>query len=150
MASTASCDSDACYHLIGSEHSLFTGKARAYLLWKGVPFDEVAASMEVYMACILPRTGVAFVPVLASADWTDVVQDTSAIIDYIEARHPARPVIPRTPCRRIVSRLMETFADEWLVIAAMHYRWNFPEQQEYITMVLHSTLIDKEWEGAHS
>lgn len=153
------------------------GKARAYLMWKGVPFEEVAASRDIYMSFIVPRTGVVFVPVLASPDWSEVrrwprtrhavprkevarrgagarliecalarrahwlhvcaqvVQDTSCIVDYIEARHPARPAIPPSPRRRVVSRLMETFADEWLVMAAMHYRWSFPEQRTYMQMV---------------
>ena len=41
-------------------------------MWKGVPFEEVAASRDIYMSFIVPRTGVVFVPVLASPDWTEV------------------------------------------------------------------------------
>jgi hypothetical protein len=52
------------YVLIGSQHSLYTGKLRAYLRYKGIPFEEIAASQELYKSVILPRTGVAFIPVL--------------------------------------------------------------------------------------
>lgn len=45
------------YVLIGSEHSLYTGKLRAYLIWRGIPFKEFTASAEVYKHIILPRTG---------------------------------------------------------------------------------------------
>jgi hypothetical protein len=44
--------------LIGSEHSLYTGKLRAYLIWRGLPFVELTASAELYKQVILPRTGV--------------------------------------------------------------------------------------------
>jgi hypothetical protein len=52
------------YVLIGSQHSLYTGKLRAYLRYKGIPFEELAASQELYKSVILPRTRVAFIPVL--------------------------------------------------------------------------------------
>lgn len=45
------------YILIGSEHSLYTGKLRAYLIWRGLPFVELTASAELYKQVILPRTG---------------------------------------------------------------------------------------------
>jgi hypothetical protein len=45
------------YVLIGSQHSLFTGKLRAYLQWRQLPFLELTASGEVYRQIILPRTG---------------------------------------------------------------------------------------------
>lgn len=43
--------------LIGSQHSLFTGKLRAYLQWRNLPFLELTASGELYRQVILPRTG---------------------------------------------------------------------------------------------
>lgn len=45
------------YVLIGSQHSLFTGKLRAYLQWRNLPFLELTASGELYRQVILPRTG---------------------------------------------------------------------------------------------
>ena len=32
--------------------------------------------------------------------------------------------------RHLAALLIETYADEWLVIPAMHYRWNFPFQND--------------------
>ena len=52
------------HQLIGAEVSYYTGKVRAYLRYKGMAFDEVSATREVYRDIILPRTGVAFIPVL--------------------------------------------------------------------------------------
>ena len=41
--------------LYGSEHSLFTGKARAYLRYKGLNWEERAATRERYRNAVLPR-----------------------------------------------------------------------------------------------
>jgi hypothetical protein len=40
-------------------------------------------------------------------------------------------VYPTTPLQRLVALLLEVYGDEWLVIAAMHYRWSFPENREF-------------------
>ena len=40
----------ADYTLYGSQASLFTGKARGYLRWKGVNFEEVAVNDQILKA----------------------------------------------------------------------------------------------------
>jgi glutathione S-transferase len=118
------------HQLIGAEVSLYTGKVRAYLRFKKIAFDEITATREVFRDVIVPRTGVRFIPVLISAD--DVaVQDSTAIIDHLELRYPSASIYPAGPVQRLVSLLFEVYADEWLVIPAMHYRWNDPENRAY-------------------
>ena len=112
--------------LYGSEMSYFSGKARAYLRWKELPFEEIAPTPEIMKADILPRIGWPVIPVLKTHDGT-YVQDTSEIIDYMEARHTARPVFPGGAVQTFFSLLLQLFADEWLVLPAMHYRWNHNE-----------------------
>ena len=75
------------YTLYGSQASLFTGKARAYLNWKGVSFDEIAVNQQIMKEVILPNVGWPVVPVVKMPDGT-IVQDTADIIDAIEAEHP--------------------------------------------------------------
>ena len=113
--------------LYGSQFSLFTGKARSYLIKKGIPFEEITSTLSVYKNFIIPRTGVRYVPVIQTEDDT-VIQDTTVIIDALEKVYPERSVYPDTPKQKLVSLLLEVYSDEWLVIPAMHYRWNFPEQ----------------------
>jgi glutathione S-transferase len=116
--------------LIGAQVSLYTGKVRAYLQYKAIPFVEVAATREVYRDVILPRTGVRFIPVLLSED--DVaVQDSTAIIDFLEQRHPEPSVYPDGALQRLTALMLEAYADEWLVLPAMHYRWNVPENRAF-------------------
>lgn len=111
------------YILYGAPMSLYTGKIRAYLTYKQLPFKEVFSSLRVYKHVIVPNTGVRFVPVLATPAG-EYLQDTAHIIDTLEQQHPERGVVPSTPKQKLVSYLFETWADEWLVIPAMHYRWN--------------------------
>ncbi len=114
------------YKLYGTEVSLYTGKARAYLRYKGIPFEEILSSATVYKEIIIPRTGVKYIPIIISPD--DIaVQDTTEIIDFLEERFPDASVYPKTPLQHLVSLLFEVYADEWLVIPAMYYRWWFKE-----------------------
>jgi len=116
--------------LYGSQFSLYTGKARSYLLKKGIEFEEITSTIGVYKNFIIPRTGVRYIPVVQTDD-DRVIQDTTVIIDTLEAHYPERSVYPSTPKQKLVSLLLEVYADEWLVIPAMHYRWNFPKQNEH-------------------
>jgi glutathione S-transferase len=113
----------ASYTLYGAPLSLYTGKARAYLIYKQVPYVEVFSSMSVYKNIIIPNTGVRFVPVVRT-EQDEYLQDTSHIIESLEQRHPQRPVVPSGPKQKLLSYLFELWADEWLLIPAMHYRWN--------------------------
>jgi glutathione S-transferase len=122
----------AQYVLYGGDHSLYTGKARAYLRFKDLDWEEQTASREIYKTVLLPKTGVAIVPVLATGDG-HYVQDTTDIIDFLEAAHPAISVYPATPVQKLVALLLELYGDEWLVMPAMHYRWSvLEEQQDFI------------------
>ncbi|MBI1238708.1 MAG: glutathione S-transferase [Alphaproteobacteria bacterium] len=110
--------------LYGAPISYYTGKARAYLDWKGVPYREELASREVYKNVILPRVGWPVIPVVVLPDDT-TLQDTTEIIDAFEAREPDPSVYPSGPAQRLAALLLEVYGDEWLVLPAMHYRWNF-------------------------
>ncbi len=112
------------YVLIGTEASYFSGKARAYLRWKGVDFTETAATPEVYSSIIVPRVGFPVIPVLITPEG-EIVQDTADIIDYVESREGGTSVYPAGGVQKFVSKLFQLYADEWLVIPAMHYRWAY-------------------------
>ena len=119
------------YILYGSEVSLYTGKIRAYLNYKQLPFTEVLSTVSVYKKIIRPKTGVTFIPVVKTPS-DEYLQDTARIIDYFEAQANTQAdtntnnlsVVPATPAQHLVSELFALWGDEWLVIPAMHYRWN--------------------------
>lgn len=111
------------YTLYGAEISYFTGKVRAYLRWKGLPHVEVLARAEVYREVIVPRAGFPVIPVMVTPEG-ETLQDSTDIIDALEAHHRDHPVVPATGVQRLAAALLELYGDEWLVIPAMHYRWH--------------------------
>ncbi|MEP5937856.1 MAG: glutathione S-transferase family protein [Erythrobacter sp.] len=116
--------------LYGSAPSLFTGKARAYLDWKGVDYREIAPDQKARDELIMPAIGRMVIPVMQLGDGT-ILQDTSVIIDHYEAHSVGPSVYPASPAQRFAALLLECFGDEWLVIPAMHYRWNYNEEWIY-------------------
>lgn len=105
------------------EPSHFSGKVRAYLRYKRIPFSEKPADRKTYIKVLVPRIGYPIIPIVVTpeGEW---IQDSTDIIDTLEARFPEAPVYPSSPRQKLVSLLMEVYGDEWLIIPAMHYRWN--------------------------
>ncbi|MHA7898476.1 MAG: glutathione S-transferase family protein [Henriciella sp.] len=116
--------------LFGSEMSYFSGKARAYLRWKGIEFTEIAPSPAMMKTEIMPHIGWPVIPVLKTADGK-YVQDTADIISYFESRTGTPKALPQTPLQALVTYLIQLIADEWMTLPAMHYRWNHNEDWIY-------------------
>ncbi|WP_209348904.1 glutathione S-transferase [Pontixanthobacter sp. CEM42] len=116
--------------LYGAPLSLFSGKARAYLDWKGIDYVEVLATPDIHKEIIIPEVGRSVIPVVKTEDDT-ILQDTTKIIDHFEEHASGPSVYPNTPRQRLAALLLETYGDEWLVIPAMHYRWNYNEEWVY-------------------
>lgn len=115
------------YNLYGTPGSLYTGKARSYLIKQGVPFENRAAGEARFREEILPAVGRWIIPVLETLDG-EFVQDGSEIIAWFEARGGAlHPAYPTTARHRVIAQIFELFGGEGLLRPAMHYRWNFDE-----------------------
>jgi len=111
------------YTLYGADISYYTGKVRAFLRWKGVPFREVQATGDIYRDVIVPGVGFPVIPVLETPEGA-LLQDSTDIIDTLDHRHGEPSVFPTTPLQRLAASLLELYGDEWLLIPAMHYRWH--------------------------
>lgn len=107
------------------EISLYSGKTRAYLRYKGIPFVEKNIHLWT-MPTIQKKVGAQVMPVVVTpeGEW---LQDTSHIIDVLEQRFPNAPVVPATPRQKMASSLIEAWADEYWLPTAMHFRWSYPE-----------------------
>ncbi|WP_374471667.1 glutathione S-transferase C-terminal domain-containing protein [Phenylobacterium sp.] len=113
------------YRLYGTPGSLYTGKARSYLVKQRIPFENRAAGEARFRAEIVPRIQRWIIPVLETPDG-ELVQDGSEIIAWFEARGGVPlPASPPTPLHRLVGQIFELFGGEGLLRPAMHYRWNF-------------------------
>ncbi len=113
--------------LYAAPMSLWSGKARAYLRKQGIPFNEVMPGHPSYKEKIIPHTKRGIVPVVQLPDRT-VIQDTVDIIDHFELSDQSRfSVYPNTPKQRLAALILDMFGSEGLLKVAMHYRWNFLE-----------------------
>ena len=117
---------DKPYVMHGWHLSYFSGKTRAYLRYKGVPFEDRPVDALTLLWKIPRKTGAAVMPVVVTPEgqW---LQDTTDIAEALERRFPEAPVTPATPRQRIAAMLLEAWADEWWIPVAMHYRWIYPE-----------------------
>lgn len=106
--------------------SYFSGKSRAYLDYKGIPYVEKPIDIYTFTVRAKRRTQAAVMPVVVTptGEW---LQDTSVIIDELEQRFPVVPIVPATPVQRIAAYLIELWADEWWLPVAMYTRWLHPE-----------------------
>lgn len=113
------------YTLYQSPVSYYSGKTRAYLNYKNLPFEQVMASDKVAKEVIKPATkGLRIIPVVKTPEGK-YIQDSSVIMDELELRHPEPSIEPLGAKQRLVSSLFELYGDEWLLLPAMHYRWGF-------------------------
>lgn len=116
------------YLVYGSPPSMYTGKTRAFMRKSGLAFRERLPADPRYGATIMPAVGKLWLPVLEAPDGT-IVQDTTEIIDFIEAREPGvATCYPQGPRQRIAALIIELYGDEGMVRQAMHYRWNFLDE----------------------
>jgi glutathione S-transferase len=75
-------------------------------------------------------------------------QDTSDILDALEARFPEPALYPSTPVQRLTSFLVELYADEFLILPGLHYRWSTEEgerraRQEFAIMTADAPRANK-------
>jgi glutathione S-transferase len=118
----------APFRLYGAELSPYSVKVRSYLRYKGVEFEwrarTNATQEEFQRYAKLP-----LIPVLVDAN-EDALQDSTPIIEKLEAQFPEPSITPDDPGVAFLSVLLEDYADEWLNKAMFHYRWTYPQDQE--------------------
>lgn len=117
--------SERPFLFFASEFSYFSGKVRPAFRIKRIFFEERLPTRDSYRV-MKERTGYQFLPTVITPE-DEAWQDSSDILDKLEARHPVPPLYPRTPVQKVVAYLFELYADEFLIIPGLHYRWSFPE-----------------------
>lgn len=115
-------DGQTCYRIWCDNNSPYSWKLRAYLHYKGIPYQRMRNNAHAYMQRIPSQVGMSIIPVMLTAD-DQVLQDTTPIMQLFEERYPSRACIPDDPRLAFLMWLIEDFADEYLVRLSMHYRW---------------------------
>ena len=114
---------DRPHTLYAMPHSLYSGRARSYLIKNRIPFEERSTGHESFKAEVLPKGKLPTIPTLVTADG-EVVRDGAAIIEYFEAIN-GRPCQPPGARQQVISALFDVIGTDGLLRPAMHYRWNF-------------------------
>ncbi len=112
------------YRFHAFDVSYFSAKVRPALRYKRLWYEELRADLGE----VRRRTGLGFIPILVTPE-DETWQDSSDILDRLEARHPEPPLFPDTPVQRIAAHLVELYIDEFGVIPAMQWRWGTPSRE---------------------
>lgn len=134
----------AIYTHLGHEVSLYSGKTRAYLRYKKIPFQETLSATD--YENIKKHIGRRIIPVLVTPDG-EYIQDTTVIINRMEERFPTPSIYPAGAFQRLTALLMELYGDEWLLLPAMHYRWRFKRQNLGFILRQFGDVMKPDWPG---
>jgi len=74
------------------------------------------------------RARVPIIPLVITPDDRSI-QDSTPILEELEALHPSPSIQPADPELAFLSALIEEFGDEWAVKPMFHYRWTYPADQ---------------------
>ena len=116
------------HKLYAISHSLYSGRARSYLIKAGIPFREMSTGHESFKNEVLPKAGLPTIPTLQTPQG-EVIRDGAKIIDHFEAQN-GNAFQPTGVKQQALSLLFDAIGAEGLLRPAMHYRWNFLEQNE--------------------
>ena len=108
------------YRIIGSEESPYSVKVRAYFRYKAIPHEWLtrAEAGDLFKQ----HAKLPLVPlVVTPADRG--IQDSTPIIEALEAEFPEPGIHPTDPVAAFASTLLEEFGDEWGNKWMFHFRW---------------------------
>jgi glutathione S-transferase len=109
------------YRLFGIELSPYSVKVRSYLRYKTIPHEWIVRDQNT-MPEYQKYAKIPIVPLLVTPDQKGV-QDSTPIMEMLEARYPDPSIHPDDPTAAFVSALLEEFGDEWGNKWMFHYRW---------------------------
>lgn len=122
------------YQLIGAELSPYSIKVRSYLRFKKIPHkwrirnSKSAADFKQYAR--LPIVPLLITP--AGEGW----QDSTPIIEQLEAMFTEVPAQPADSALAFLSELLEEYADEWGNKHMFHFRWKAEADQNSASLRL--------------
>jgi glutathione S-transferase len=118
----------AMYRIFGNELSPYSVKVRSYFRYKQLPHEWIirnpSVEEEFKRYAKLPLVPLVVTPA------GEGLQDSTPIIEHVEALQPEPSVHPPDPARAFVSALIEEYGDEWGNKAMFHYRWFYAPDQE--------------------
>jgi glutathione S-transferase len=116
------------FRIFGSEMSPYSVKVRSYFRYKGIAHDWIvrgpASQAEYAKYAKLP-----LIPLVVTPE-DKGLQDSTPILEAMEARFPEPAIQPGEPVATFVSALLEEWGDEWGNKWMFHLRWARPVDQD--------------------
>ncbi|HEY8493639.1 MAG TPA: glutathione S-transferase family protein [Myxococcota bacterium] len=116
------------WRIFGIELSPYSVKVRSYFRYKRIPHEWVVRHLG-NMAEFQKHAKLPLVPLVLDPEG-NAYQDSTPIIEMLEARFPEPSIHPPDPARAFLSALLEEYGDEWGNKWMFHYRWWYEPDQE--------------------
>jgi glutathione S-transferase len=117
----------APHRIFGSELSPYSVKVRSYYRYKGIPHEWLERNPS-NIAEYQKHAKLPLIPLVITPE--GALQDSTPIIEALEARFPEPSIHPADPALAFLSALIEEFGDEWGNKWMFHYRWARPADQD--------------------
>jgi glutathione S-transferase len=103
-------------------------KVRSYFRYKKLPHQWILRSPAV-QGEFEKYAKLPLVPLVVTPEGTGI-QDSTPIIETMEAKFPDPSITPADATLAFLSVLIEEYADEWGNKPMFHYRWTYPPDQD--------------------
>lgn len=128
------------YVIMGRPESGYSMKVRSAMRYKGVAhewMDRCLRNDKLFQA----HAEVQLIPLVFLPEGT-AVQDSTPILEQLEADHPAPSLHPSDPATRFLSELLEEYGDEWVNKLMFHHRWGYPADQRHRSGTLARGMLE--------
>jgi len=115
------------WRIYGMELSPYSVKVRSAFRYKGVPHEWIVRSAA-RMAEFQKLAKLPLIPLVVSPEG-EVMQDSTPILEALDARFPEPSLQPADPSLAFLSALLEEYGDEWCNKPMFHYRWTYPSDR---------------------
>lgn len=136
-------DTGARYKLLGLDISPYTMKVKAYLIFKEISFEWAPRNRK-NEKLFQANARVQLIPMVFRPDGS-AMQDSTLIMEEIEAHHPAPSMYPQDPALRFISDLLEEFGDEWCNKLMFLPRWFYASDQVATSNRIASATFEGSW-----
>lgn len=130
------------YHIFGMELSPYSVKVRSYFRYKKIPHEWIvrtpATQAEYQKVAKLP-----LIPAVSTPEG-EGLQDSTPILEALEARFPEPSIHPQDAALAFLSALVEEFGDEWGNKWMFHYRWWREADQRSAAARIAETMLPPE------
>ncbi len=115
------------FRIFGSELSPYSVKVRSYFRYKRIPHEWVVRHMG-RLAEFQKYAKLPLIPLVVTPN-DQALQDSTPIIEHMEAGVPDPSIHPADPALAFLSALLEEYGDEWANKPMFHYRWHYDADQ---------------------